>query len=155
MRITAILMGLIFYFLTVQAQDYQTGIGLRAGFQQGLSVKNFVGDRSAFEGILSTRWRGFQVTGLFELHRTFPDVDRLNWYYGFGAHVGFWNGEYPSWGEPGTSYTIVGIDGILGMEYTFEEVPVNLSLDWKPAFNIIGYQGFWGDAGAFSVRYVF
>ena len=139
------------------AQDYNTGVGLRGGFSSGLTVKHFIGSKSALEGILSSRWRGFQVTGLYEVHNQAFKVDRLKWYFGFGAHVGFWNGDYTNqyWGEPGTTYTVVGIDGILGLEYSFSEVPINLSLDWKPAFNFVGYSGVWADGGALSIRYIF
>ncbi len=137
------------------AQDYNTGIGLRLGFFSGVSVKHFVGANTALEGILSSRWRGFNITGLYEWHLyDVFDADRLNFYYGFGAHLGFWNGDYVSWGYR-TSYTVLGIDGILGLEYNFEDAPINLSLDWKPAFNIIGNSEFWGDGGALSVRYIF
>lgn len=143
--------------LSLHAQDYRTGIGLRAGYPAGLTIKHFVSNRTAIEGILATRWGGFVITGLFEAHRQLADVDNLNWYYGLGAHLGFWNGDNDRnfWGDPGTSYTVVGIDGILGLEYSFEEIPVNIGIDWKPAFNIFGYQGFWGDGGAFSIRYIF
>lgn len=138
------------------AQDYKTGIGLRAGYPAGLSVKHFINERAALEGILATQWRGLLITGLFEAHRQLADVNNLNWYYGFGAHVGFWNANSRSyWGDPGTAYTVVGIDGILGLEYSFEEIPINLGIDWKPAFNLTGYTGFWGDGGALSIRYIF
>lgn len=141
----------------VNAQDYRTGIGLRGGFESGLTVKHFTHEKSALEFILSSRWRGFELTGLYEVHIQAFDVERLKWFVGFGAHVGFWNGDYPYkyWGTPGTSYTVVGLDGILGLEYSFTEVPINLSLDWKPAFNFIGYSGFWADGGAVSIRYIF
>ena len=80
------------------AQDYTTGIGLRGGFSQGITVKHFISDVSAFEGLLSTKYRGFDVTALYELHRY--DVfgkDRLNWYYGAGAHLGLWNEANTTW----------------------------------------------------------
>jgi len=137
------------------AQDYNTGIGLRAGFSNGLTVRHFIGSNTALEGILTSRWRGFEITGLYELQYVAFNTERLNWYFGGGAHVGFWNGDYAYWGDNGNTYTVVGIDGILGLEYNFREVPLNLSLDWKPAFNIIGYSGFWGDGGALSIRYIF
>ncbi len=137
------------------AQDYNTGIGLRGGLANGVTIKHFVSSNTAFEGIISSRWRGLQLTGLYEIHGRAFNTDRLNWYIGFGAHVGFWNGDYANWGEPGDSYTVVGIDGILGLEYNFIEVPINLSIDWKPAFNLIGYTGFWADGGALSIRYIF
>ncbi len=139
----------------VNAQEYRTGIGLRGGFSSGITLKHFVNSKAAFEGILSTRWRGFDITGLYEKHNRAFEVDRLNWYYGFGAHIGFWNGNYTTWGTYGTNYAVVGIDGIIGIEYNFEEVPVNIGIDWKPAVNLIGYPGFWGDGGALSIRYIF
>ena len=143
--------------LICNAQDYNTGIGLRGGWESGLSVKHFIGSRSALEGIFATRWRGFEVTGLYEVHNVAFNAERLKWYIGFGGHIGFWNGDYTNkyWGEPGYNYTVIGIDGILGLEYSFEEVPVNMSIDWKPAYNLSGYSGFWVDGGAFSIRYIF
>jgi len=137
------------------AQDYNTGIGLRAGFDQGLTVKHFIGTKSALEGILATRWRGFEITGLYEIHNQAFKAERLKWYFGFGGHVGFWNGDHATWGEPGVSYTVIGIDGILGLEYSFREVPINLGIDWKPSYNFSGFSGFWGDGGALSIRYIF
>ncbi len=132
------------------AQDYKTGVGLRLGLYNGLTIKHFISDKSALEGLLSTRWNGFEITGLYEVHNNAFDVERLKWYYGGGAHVGFYGSGYV-----GGAVTVVGVDGILGLEYSFSEVPINLSLDWKPQFNFIGYSHFWGDGGALSVRYIF
>ena len=139
------------------AQDYNTGIGARLGFNQGLTIKHFMSEKSAFEFILATRWRGFEITGLYEIHNQAFHTERLNWYYGFGGHVGFWNGDYTykNWGEEGKNYTVIGIDGILGLEYNFIEAPFNIGIDWKPSFNLSGYSGFWGDGGALSIRYIF
>jgi hypothetical protein len=140
-----------------KAQDYNTGIGLRGGFYNGLTVKHFISTKTALEGLLISRWRGFELTGLFEVHNQLADAERLKWYIGFGAHVGFWNGDYTysRWGVQGQNYTVVGIDGILGLEYSFREVPINIGLDWKPAFNFSGYYGFWADGAALSIRYIF
>jgi hypothetical protein len=137
------------------AQDYNTGIGFRGGSSNGLTVKHFITSDAAIEGLLSTRWRGLNITGLYEIHAQAFDVPRLNWYYGGGGHIGFWDGgpNHP-WFNTGT-YTIIGLDGIIGIEYNIEPIPFNISLDWKPAFNIIGYTGFWGDEVALSIRYIF
>jgi len=137
------------------AQDYNTGIGVRAGYFNGVTIKHFVGQKAAFEGILSSRWRGLQLTGLYEIHDEAFNTKRLNWYYGFGAHLGFWDGNRTRWGEVDRSYTVIGIDGILGMEYNFIEAPFNIGIDWKPSMNLIGYRGFWADGGALSIRYIF
>ena len=143
--------------LSSYAQDYNTGIGLRGGFANGITIKHFVSSKTALEAIIASRWRGLEITGLYEIHGQAFNTERLKWYIGFGGHVGFWNGDYTNkyWGDSGTSYTVVGIDGILGLEYSFVEIPINIGIDWKPAFNIIGYSGFWGDGGAFSIRYIF
>jgi hypothetical protein len=136
------------------AQDYDTGIGLRGGLASGLSVKHFISTKSALEGLLTTRWRGFDITGLYEVHGEAFETDNLKWFYGFGAHIGFYNGDYVEWGAPGSTYNVIGIDGIIGLEYTFTELPLNIGVDLKPALNLIGYSGLWADFGL-SIRYVF
>jgi len=148
---------LIVMVISSHGQDYKTGIGFRGGLTNGLTVKHFLDGRNALEGLLATRWRGFEVTLLYEIHNPAFNVERLNWYYGFGGHVGFWNGDYTYkyWGYEGTSYTVAGIDGVIGIEYNFSAVPINIGLDWKPALNLIGYSGFWGDNGALSIRFIF
>jgi hypothetical protein len=138
------------------AQDYNTGIGARLGFDQGVTIKHFVSEKSALEFLLATRWRGVDITGLYEVHNQAFNEERLKWYFGFGAHVGFWNGDNTrGWGDPGVSYTVVGLDAILGLEYSFSEAPINIGIDWKPVYNFSGYSGFWADGGALSIRYIF
>lgn len=153
-RLAVVIVIFLFFVATSNAQDYKTGIGLRGGWGTGLTVKHFLSKTKAVEGILDSRWHGFGVTGLYEIHTRAFDVDRLNFYYGIGGHLGLWDGYYSHWGD-NRNYTVIGIDGILGLEYNFKEIPFNLSLDWKPAFNVAGYTGFWGDGGAISIRYIF
>lgn len=158
MKKTLTTLIIAFSFISISmAQDYNTGIGLRAGFSNGLTIKHFISEKAALEGLISSRWRGLELTLLYEVHNRAFNTDRLNWYIGFGGHVGFWDGKYSGkyWGEPGREYTVIGLDGILGLEYNFVEVPINIGIDWKPAFNISGYSGFWGDGGAISIRYIF
>lgn len=149
---------LLFFAASAQlanAQAYQTSIGLRAGVAPGITLKHFVNPNAAFEGILTTRGKGINITGLYEWHGPLGEVPNFFWYVGGGAHIGFWDDNSYSRDEPFTgSYFIIGLDGILGMEYTFEEIPLNLSLDWKPTINIIERSGFWGDELAISVRYI-
>ncbi len=148
---------IVFLFITTiaDAQDYKTGIGIRGGLSNGITVKHFIDSNKAIEGLLSTRWQGLNITGLYEIHNQAFDTPRLHWYYGVGGHIGFWDGykNHP-WFNEGT-YTVIGIDGIIGMEYNIEPIPFNISLDWKPAFNIIGYTGLWADSFALSIRYIF
>ncbi|AKP50705.1 hypothetical protein [Cyclobacterium amurskyense] len=141
-----------------KAQAYNTAVGLRLGSSSGLSVKHFISQDAAIEGILHTRWRGLLLTGLYEVHKDIEDVSGLGWFYGGGAHLGSWNSgsNNPYWA--GNNYkgsTILGIDGIIGLDYVLEDLPLNFSLDFKPAINLINGGGFWGDDFALSVRYIF
>lgn len=154
-KVIFVLLFSTFVFFGSNAQDYNTGVGLRAGFANGLTIKHFTSSSTAIEGLLASRWHGFSITGLIEFHKPAFDVARLNWYYGFGAHIGFWNGGYVDWYDNNNDYVVIGIDGILGIEYNFEEAPINVSIDWKPAFHLVGYSGFGGDEGAISIRYIF
>jgi hypothetical protein len=145
----------VFFVAFANAQDYRTGIGVRGGLFTGLTLKHFIGSKAAIEGLFETRWSGLGITGLYEIHNNAFDVDRLNWYYGFGGHIGFYNGNNTPWGKVSTTYSVIGVDGILGIEYNIKEIPINIGIDWKPTINIVGYPGFWGDGGALSIRYIF
>jgi hypothetical protein len=140
--------------MLAKAQEYKTGLGIRAGNSLGFTIKHFQNSKVALEGLFTTRWEGYDLTGLYEVHRRAFDVDRLKWYYGGGLHIGFYNGSHAYWGEPGTAYTVFGLDGILGLEYTIPDVPINIGIDWKPELNLVGYTGIWSE-GAVSVRFVF
>ncbi len=137
----------------LSAQDYKTGIGLRGGLPSAITLKHFFNGNKAVELIVGSRWAGFSVTGLYEISKSNAfDVDRLDWYYGVGGHVGFYSGRFGPFDE---QHTAIGIDGIIGIEYNIEEIPINISLDYKPAINFGTYFYARGDEAALSVRYIF
>jgi hypothetical protein len=148
-----LLIALIFSISAIiKAQDYENAVGIRAGLSNGITFKHFISTNDAVEGILSTRWGGFNITGLYEIHTTAFETDGLYFYYGGGAHLGSYNN---TWFNDTVNHTVIGVDGIIGLEYIVKQVPLNVSLDWKPGMNLIGYTGFWGDELALSVRYMF
>jgi len=149
-----LLLIILFSFIGLNAQDYKQAIGLRGGLHSGVTYKNFITNTTAIEGIIHSRWRGLELVGLLEHHNEISSVDGLFWYYGYGAHVGFYDAKYTHWSESG-SYTVIGIDGILALEYKIRSAPISIGVDWKPYFNIIGYSGFFGDGGALFIRYTF
>jgi hypothetical protein len=79
-------------------------------------------------------------------------MEGLQWYYGGGANITLYSGDYDLYDndQGGTTF---GIAGNLGLDYKFEDVPVNVSLDWIPVFSF-GYD-FGGDGGGIAVRYTF
>jgi hypothetical protein len=139
----------------VSGQDYKTSLGIRAGIPYGLTIKHFLSKTNAIEGILAGSYGGFVVTGLYENEHWTGQYPGLNWFWGAGAHAGFWDaGMNPN--LPGTySGSVIGVDFVIGMEYTFDEIPLNLSIDLLPTFNLIGNTGWGGLNGAISIRYVF
>lgn len=160
------LLIVLFCGLTVHlsAQDYSKAIGLRGSTWTGITYKQQLKEGRYGEAMLMFRYRGVELTGLYEVHKAqLEEVDRLNWYFGGGAHIGYyaWGWGRGGYGnsnafgyDPDPNYELtLGIDGILGIEYNIEELPINISLDWKPGFNFIGSSwGVW-DNGALSVRY--
>jgi hypothetical protein len=141
--------------ITSNAQDYKTSLGIRGGLPVGITVKHFLSEANAIEGILATRWGGFVLTGLYEFERWTGEYPSLNWYFGFGAHLGTWSQGYNPRLDESYSGLVIGVDGVIGIEYTFDELPLNLSLDILPSVNLIGYAGWGGINGALSIRYVF
>ena len=150
---TISLVGLLIF--SVDAQDYNTGIGIRAGTSNGLTVKHFTGTNSVLEGILATRWGGYNFTGLFQIYNQAFNTPRLNWFYGFGGHIGSYRGCEHRRFDDDEQHLLFGIDGIIGLEYNFTGIPFNISLDWKPSIDFSGGFYPWGDEVAFSLRYIF
>ena len=135
--------------------QYNNAIGLRLGPSWGITFKHKMSDAAGLEFLLNSHGGGYQVTVMYEHH--IPVItDGMNFYIGGGGHIGYYDGNSKNNGwDTNDEGVFIGADGILGLEYTFSEVPINLSLDWKPAFNFVGNTGFWGDGGALSVRYAF
>lgn len=136
------------------AQDYNTGIGFRGGPFNGVTVKHFIKQNGAVEVIMASRWRGFEATGLYEIHYDIRNVERLKFFFGAGGHLGVYNGKHTGWKDNEGAYLVLGADLILGIEYSFRELPLNLGFDWKPAYNILGSR-FVADGAAFSIRFIF
>jgi hypothetical protein len=150
----------LFVFLllvfSTKAQDYDTGLGLRASVSPGISVKYFFTTNMAGEGILTVRWGGFNITGLAEWHLQVFDTEGFYFFYGGGAHLGAWDSGRDYYGTTVEGNKVfLGIDGIAGLEYAFQDIPLSIGLDWKPGMNILADFGFFFDDMALSFRYLF
>lgn len=129
------------------AQNYRLALGIRMSnstptINTSFSGKYFITERSAVEGLVSFGSR-FGMGALLELHQPLA-AEGLTWFYGAGAYVGFQDHD-----------TYLGPTGVLGLDYKFPNVPVNLSLDWKPELDIIPDINFVPDAFALTVRFTF
>jgi hypothetical protein len=127
--------------------SYKTALGVKF-YPGAISLKHFVNDQAALEGLGYFWDRGFRITGLYEIHGDINGAPGLKWYVGPGAHVGFYNNK---WGG-GSSF---GVDGVLGLDYKINSAPINLSIDWQPSFEFGDGRGFTGNWGGFAIRYTF
>jgi hypothetical protein len=133
-----------------------TSAGLRLGPDAGITLKHHAG-AVAYEGILhlSEWFQGVTVLYHFFHKPITADLPGLDWYAGAGAHLWGYRTAYrvrPGWVAVGSDVGI-GVDFALGAQYNFPGAPINLSLDWKPALNIIGGAGLAYSSAGLSVRY--
>lgn len=133
--------------MMTRAQGYQTAVGIRfssnaAAVSNSITFKHFFNAGTAFEGLFSFGDH-LAVGALLEKHRPLQNTTGLQWLYGAGAYVGF----------SGTRN--VGAQGILGLDYKFPTLPINLTLDWKPELNFVEELSFEPAAVGLSARFSF
>lgn len=136
------------------SNDYKSAVGLKF-YPGALTAKTFIKTNAAVEGLFSVWNYGVRLTGLYEFYHDITGVDGLKWYVGPGAHVGFWNNHWKNKFPTRDDGVMIGVDGIVGLDYKIKDVPVDVSLDWQPSFNFIGYNYFEGGWGGLGVRYTF
>ncbi len=139
-------------------KPYNLGIGLRGGFLYGLSIKGFLNSHSVVEGIIGTRWQGYSITALYEYQQETKAGENLDWFYGFGAHVGSYAEKYFLKNNGGNAQSnkavyAMGVDAIVGLEYKIIKVPVTFGLDFKPFIDLVNNNQNFLDA-ALTIRYV-
>jgi hypothetical protein len=134
------------------SSDYSTALGVKFLDGAGITLKHFVSDNAAIEGVGYFWNRGARITGLYELHFDIAGADGLKWYIGPGAHIGFYNSKYS---DKFGNRSFGGIDGVLGLDYKVKAAPLNFSLDWQPSFEFGDNRGFIGSWGGFAIRFTF
>ena len=134
------LLGLVF---STQAQDIsKNAIGLRLGDNDGfgaeISYQRALSKNNRLE--LDLGWRNnndvdaFKITGLYQW---VWNIDGgFNWYAGVGGGIGNQNDQ--NFDDNGT---FVFAAGDIGIEYGFDEVPIQLSLDFRPEIGAVNYYG--------------
>lgn len=163
-RLFSLIPFLVLLFLlsgTIQAQEYKSAIGARLGsplsasFKINLSEQNAIEAYAGYVGDSGFNW--ISASGAFLLHNDISDVEGFRWYYGGGAGLVFWNYQDDFFFEDNLSSLGFTISGYLGLEYTFAEAPVNLTIDWAPTYIISEFglgAGFGAGYGSLGVRYV-
>lgn len=148
--------------INAQAQDISKNeLGLRLGNNDGfggeVSYQRGLSKNNRLEADLG--WRNSNNVDAFKLVGLYQwvwDIDQgFNWYAGVGGGIGSWRYDYLGENRGGT--ILLGA-GDVGVEYNFEEIPLQLSLDFRPEiyFNSSDYRSnSFGPDIALGIRYKF
>lgn len=142
MKKAILIIAAVLCFATV-ASAQSRSLGVRATYGAELSYQHSVGSNFV-EADLGWFRNGFYLTGIYDF--IFASEGNFNFYAGPGAALGFYNTSEAKGFN-------IGVAGQLGMEYNFN-VPIQLSLDWRPVFNFI-HGGFGWEGIALGIRYRF
>ena len=121
---------------------YKTAIGLRIS-PFGVSFKtNNKGGKTSFE-LIGYFKDGFTASGMYYWNFKLNEPGNIKLYAGGGGLAGFKN-------DAGGGGALLGLGGIFGADYKFLHLPLNLSLDWQPSFQIGNDSDFksWGGIAA-------
>lgn len=131
----------LFIVCTSMAQNYNSAIGFKGNYSTThssfgqLTWKQFFSKQSAFEltlgGNQSFVWGQFMYERNQRLNKIFE------WYWGAGIDAGYFemaNGGRTSLESQHGLWS--GVNGVLGIEHTFAEMPINVAFDFGPTVRI-------------------
>lgn len=157
-----LLIGLAF---STKAQDTisKNAIGLRFGNNYGLvleiTYQKMLSPKKRLE--FGVSWSSDNNTNALKLTGIYQWYWRLEkglyWYTGFGGGLGTWNTNDNYNNAYGNDNGIFAILlGDIGIEYHFNDVPIQLSIDGRPGYTFNNYEkdDFGLNAG-FAIRYKF
>ncbi|WP_269222691.1 MULTISPECIES: hypothetical protein [Flavobacterium] len=139
----------IVFSLTVQAQEISSKntIGLRFGNNHGFGVEITYQKKISLKNRLELDF-GFtndnhtdalKISGIYQWY--WKIEKELDWYAGFGGGLGSWNtndnynNEYA-----GDNGLFAVLNGNIGIEYNFKEIPIQLAMDTRPEFVFNNYE---------------
>lgn len=142
---------------TANAQGYKTGLGVRLSSSNAMqnnsvSFKQFISEKTAIEALF-TFGDPLALGALLELHKPLA-AEGLSWYYGGGGYIGFVKKLNTTTNKETTDPNF-GAQGVIGLDYKFNNIPLNISLDWKPELNLVNDINFEPAAIGFTARFTF
>jgi len=132
-------------YIPVNAQ-YKMALGARfstgdAIVNHSISFKYFITPTVSGEALFSFG-DPFAVGLLFAKHKPITD-NNFTFFYGGGAYFG------------ASSAYRGGLQGVLGLDHKLADLPLNLSIDWKPELNLSREFTFEPAALGLTARFVF
>lgn len=139
------------------AQVDGKAIGVRFGGLSGyggeISYQHPLGSSNRLEADLGWNYYGIGLAAVYQWVWDLSALaDGFNWYAGVGGGLGLY--DYAYLGGTRNSAFNLGVAGQVGIEYNFN-IPIQVSLDYRPVFYLLNSGHFSSDAVALSVRYKF
>jgi len=144
--------AVVLFTANVANAQVPSTIGLRLGYGVELSYQHALGTNHRLElnlGLNSLKFDPLvlSLSGVYQTVYGIQGVPGLNWYWGYGVGLGIYGKAFQ-----------IGVIGDLGIEYNFANVPIALSIDWRPGLYFVtggsglyfGWEGF-----CLGVRYRF
>jgi hypothetical protein len=128
------------------AQKFERSAGVRLGYSNGIFFDIQNNDLSSYRFMINWRDGGRQFTAMkfFRQYKVDKLPGFLSLYYGYGIHGGYskWD-QYKIDVEHGyywekISAPTIGLDGLIGVSYDLQRMPVSITCEMKPFFD------FWG-----------
>ncbi|MCG2613224.1 hypothetical protein LZZ85_02995 [Terrimonas sp. NA20] len=122
----------------------ESAVGLRAGGSAGVTYKKFFNKSFAFESILANNFEndydGIMLSATLQKHVPLAG-------YKFSALLGAGPAYHFKRGK-------VGINPVIGFDWRILNSPINLQVDWSPAYYFGADEGLSVINTAFSIRYI-
>ena len=143
--------------VSAQGTNYRTALGVRLSSSNALqnnsvSFKQFITDKTAIEALF-TFGDPLALGAMLEIYKPLA-ADGLSWFYGGGGYIAFVKTLNKRTQKENTDPNF-GAQGIIGLDYKFNNIPLNISLDWKPELNLVNDINFEPAAIGFTARFTF
>ena len=147
-KILTLLVGVLCFAVAASAQP--RAFGARLGYGAEISYQYGLGNNFAEMDLGLVGNKGWYVSGLYDF--SLGNAGIFHFYAGPGVQLGTKN--YADTDGGNILKFDAAILGQIGAEVELEAVPLNISLDWRPAFSLTG-GGFYGVGVGLGVRYRF
>lgn len=150
-------------------ESYKSAIGLRAGGGYydliAASFKTFISNHGAIElnvgfrpynsiGYYGYNWFNLSASAAYQHHFNIKSIAGLKWFVGGGATAFNSFSSYKAYKGFG-----VGVFPTGGADYKFANIPLNVSVDFRPTIALIKpykyYNNFYAGNAGVSIRYAF
>ena len=141
--------------------DYTNAIGMRIdlgsdyGTYVGVSGKHFFDEHNGGEAQVLFGNHTTMISLEYQYHAAIPNAAGLKWYAGFGPGFAFAKQYYHYYDYYSEGGTDILLRPSVGLDYKVNNVPLNFSFDWRPAFVITHGTDFNAARFGLAFRYAF